>query len=132
MTNKEFAVRLRAIADVYEASEGVPQLYNVGECGSETVFCMDKGAAREALRAFGGGTKEDDGEWITYKPAKFPEILIRVYKNNVCNRLIVGTREVPATVIPARPATPEVTIPARVEEVYEWQCGSLLDEGDEK
>ena len=46
----------------------------------------------------------------------------------VCEKVLVETREVPRTVIPARD---EYVIPAHTEEVFEWRCGPLLDGGVE-
>ena len=129
MTNKEFAERLRKLAQVYEENPDAPQLYHLGECQHETVFAMDKAAAALAIKAFGPGDKSDDHDWLDYQPTAFPEIRVKVHKPGVCERVKVGERPVPETVVPARPAEAERLIPAHTEEVWEWQCGPLLAGG---
>lgn len=46
-------------------------------------------------------------------------------RSNVCQRKVVGTRTLPATVIPAKP---EQVLPEREEEIVVWECPeSVLD-----
>lgn len=54
------------------------------------------------------------------------------YREAVCERVVVGTEEIPATILPAVPAQAERVVPARTVEKVEWRCGkSLLDNGIE-
>lgn len=131
MTNQDLANRLRALAQVYEENPGAAQLYDFLDVGRLSVFCHDKEVTAATIRAFGPGDKKDDPAWIEYIPVLFPEVKIHVYKADVCERVKVGEREVEAVTIPAKPATEEVVIPARVEEVWEWRCGALLAPGGE-
>lgn len=57
---------------------------------------------------FGGGVGI---EWIAYR-------------ENVCERVVVGTK-----VVPAQPAHYVEAVPEKVEEVVEWKCPSLLKAG---
>ena len=43
-------------------------------------------------------------------------------RNNVCERVVVGTKVEPAHVIPAQP---ETQVPERVVEIYEYHCPTL-------
>lgn len=54
---------------------------------------------------FGGGVKV---EWIAYR-------------ESVCEKVVVGTK-----VVPAEPERIIAAVPERVEEVVEWRCPSLL------
>ena len=128
MTNSELAIRLRKLADLYDANPDAAQPHDLSQDRRELVFCHNKRTTAATIKAFGPGTK-DDSEYngtIVYKPHAFPEIEIHIFKSNVCERVKVGEREVPETVIPARPAQAEVVIPARTEEIFEWRCGALL------
>lgn len=127
LSNSEFASKLRAIADVYDANPGIPQLYNL-TAGNEYVFCHAKNEFAAAVKAFGTGEKGDDDDGLKFYPEITEGLTLRVYgfKSAICERVEVGK-----TVIPA---TPEVVIPATPEQivsVYEWHCGAFLDEGAE-
>ena len=88
MTNAEFAERLRALAEVYETHENVPQCNTNGPF---YVFCFEKGRAAAAIKAFGPGIKKDDGQsYIEYFPTAWPEIKVCVFKTAVCERVKVG------------------------------------------
>lgn len=131
MTNQEFSERLRAIARAYEANPEAKQLYDIRGDGKAAIYCHDKVEVAATIRAFGPGVKSDDGDCIRYFPENFPEITIIMFKNGVCDRVLVEIKEIPETVLPARPAEPERVIPAHTEEVWEWKCGPLLDGGSE-
>lgn len=47
-------------------------------------------------------------------------------RDKVCKRVVTGTKTLPATVIPAKPAEPERVIPGQTIEIVEWQCGESL------
>lgn len=44
----------------------------------------------------------------------------------ICKRVVTGTKTIPATVVPAKPAEPERVIPEQTIETVEWQCGESL------
>jgi hypothetical protein len=127
MTNAEFADRLEALAKVYRENPDMAQPYTAET--SWIVFAMDKKSAAATLRAFGAGTKEDEKDFIGYRPANWQDmrIKVKVYKYTVCERVVTGTRKTPGIVIPAAPAHGEVVIPGREEPVVEWRCGSILE-----
>lgn len=54
---------------------------------------------------FGGGVKV---EWVAYR-------------ESVCEKVVVGTK-----IVPAEPERIIAAVPERVEEVVEWRCPSLL------
>jgi hypothetical protein len=125
MENDKFAARLRELAEVYERNPGAARISNLTD-SHELLFCFDKESAAATIKAFGPGTKTDDGNSIRYYPDAWPEIVIHIFKDWVCERIVTGTREVPEVnhpeiVIPAR------TTPAHTEEIVEWRCGSLLN-----
>lgn len=57
------------------------------------------------VKDFGGGVKV---EWVAYREA-------------VCERVVVGTK-----IVPAEPERVVAAVPERTEEVVEWKCPSLL------
>lgn len=59
-------------------------------------------------KSFGGGVSV---QWVAYR-------------QNVCERVVVGTK-----VTPAQPARYVEATPEKVEEVVEWKCPSLLKAG---
>ena len=133
MTNLEFAKRLEDLAQVYRNHPNLQQPYEMLTSGLRLMI-HDKDAAAEAIRAFGPGDKKDSPgitEWfstIDYKPVAWRDLKISivVFKNRVCQRIVTGTRVIPETVIPARPAEPERIVAAHEEPIVEWRCGSLL------
>jgi hypothetical protein len=128
LTNRQFAAVLRRIATVYEQSPDIPKLYNLTN-GAEFVFCHSKESFAAAVKAFGPGRKDADAEDLLYFPELTRGTAIRIngFKSNMCERVKVGTKVIPAKeqlVIPEHviPATPE-----RTEDVYEWKCSPFLE-----
>lgn len=128
MTHAEYVDSLRQLADFYEAHSEIPLPGGAAEMRIYQVNSR-KDAATLA-RAFGACEKEytDDLFYITKKIGAIS--LCGVFtRNEVCERVVVGTRIVPERVVPAIQAQPEQVIPEQEEEIYEWKCSPIL--GDE-
>jgi hypothetical protein len=128
MTNREFAAKLRELADVYEQNESIPQPYQLGDVG-ELVFCHKLEDLRATIKAFGSGEKmKDEQGSIIFVPRRFPMIKVYGLLEGVCKRVPVGTRIVPA--VPERIIAAE---PPREETIYETRCPkSLLEDSAEQ
>ena len=125
ITNSELAAQLRALADIYEAHPDVAQPYSVQYGNPELYFCRDKDQFAATVKAFGPGEKRDEktnsmSGTISFVPSAFRAIEIVAYKAQVCERVVVGTREIPEQRIP------EKVIPARTEEIVEYRCRPFL------
>jgi hypothetical protein len=126
MTNKEFAERLQVLAALYKAEPELDLPYKGADEDTFQLYVHNGEQAERVIRAFGPGVKREpnyDKNIIEYLPERYPGMCIRIFKGGVCQRVKVGEREVERTVIPAKP---EFVVPAHVEEVWEWRCGSLL------
>ncbi len=132
-THKEFADGLRAIADWYEKNPHIP----IPRHPSINNYSVNtKGEAAAILRALGQCEKEYDENMFTLSH-KFGPIVARFvfYRESVCVKKVVGTREIAETVLPARE---ETIIPAHKEEIFEWECLPILasegesNQGDEE
>jgi hypothetical protein len=51
-------------------------------------------------------------------------------RENVCERVKVGEKEIPEQVIPAEPAKPEQIVAAHTEPIYEWKCPESILAGE--
>lgn len=127
---------LRALADLLEAHDELPLPYN----DIHWHFLSgrdDKADLARFARLIGGAlTKNTYGDDSSPGGAYF-ELRGRVhgltvsasaYRNQVCTRVVTGTREVTKTV-PA-PDAPMVEVTETVEDV-EWVCGPVLSEQSE-
>ena len=56
---------------------------------------------------------------------------ITVPRNLVCESTVVGTEMVPEMVIPGKPATSTVVIPATEKPIVKWNCVPLLSDEEE-
>jgi hypothetical protein len=115
MTNLELAGALRHLADIYEKNSDLPQLYEVRNANM-CIFCSSPEEWYQAIQVFGAGSKDDSAEWLVYTPNRLPFVKIHGYKRNICERVVVGTKTVPAFCVP------EQLFPARVEEIVEYRC----------
>ncbi len=123
MTNKELAQQFRELARVYEDNPDAIRPSSFGEGLHEYIFCRTLKEVSATLHAFGAGKKVDGTPFILFYPEKLPSIIVAIDKTKICKCIKVGERDVAEQVIPAKA---EVVIPAHKEEVYEWECGSLL------
>jgi len=130
LTNSQLAAQLRALADIYEAHPEIAQLYDFTDGAPGVfIFCHDKETFAATVKAFGAGTKKNGVEnSVNFIPDAFPKLLITSWKDKVCERVVVGTREIPERVVPA---TEGYTVPARTEEIVEYRCTPFLKTEEE-
>ena len=115
---------LRQLADLLENNEGLVLPYNKAH-SPIYIFTNSKKELQDWARAFLGTLeKKFDDESIKLS-GKIDGLHIGIFGNRegVCERVVVGTREVIVPAREAREAEPEHT--ETVEDV-EWICGSLL------
>src|SRR5579859_4336784 len=115
--HQEFARDLRAIADFVEAH---PEL-DVPSLDRIDIFPYDPKALPKYAAAFGKAAKDILGDsWFILRRT-FGAIKLEAtwQRERVCERVVVGQREVPDQIIPAKA---EEFIPAHKEDVYEWRC----------
>jgi hypothetical protein len=81
-------------------------------------------ATPEEIRAIGPGVKEYTGDLFYYN-VQGDGFLLKFFTSRatVCERKVVGYKETPAVVLPARG---EYRIPAKKEPIYEYDCKSIL------
>lgn len=126
MTNLEYANGLRLAADFYEAHPEIPvpgdKLDNFSTNG--------KDMARLVVKALGYCDKKYYDNGLLDITAKRGAITLRFVflRDDVCEKVVVGTKTIPAHVIPA---TAEVEVPEQVIEETEWRCGSLLSPSED-
>lgn len=109
MTGKEFADKLRATADWWEAHPDVEAGYDI----TVNVFFDTREAFIENARKLGRADKGEAGDWFYLTcdaPGGFP-VEFNIRRAQVCEAVVVGQRRVPRTV------TEEHT-----EDVIEWKC----------
>jgi hypothetical protein len=117
MTEKqaEFVRGLRELADWLEASpEWIGGYWNALRVDD---FVDTQDEFRAKARLLGGERRKDAvGNYLSVERFFGPHrVAVNVSREKVCERVVVGTREVPAE-------------PARVEEIVEWRCEpSILD-----
>lgn len=115
---------LRHIARVLEAKPLVPTPY----FGTLIQRVDDADQMLTVARAYGGfWEKSTDNDSFRLRQELSEDIAILAYtsRENVCTRVVVGTKVIPAETLPARE---ETVIPERVEEVVEWHCPESLNE----
>lgn len=116
---QQFAAGLRELAEMYETYPGMP-------VPNPYLFCYGASPRQlvEIARAQGAQeTKKDySGETFTLIKQFTGRLQVRfsISREQVCRKVVKGTREVPETVEPAK------TIPAHTEEIVEWECHPLL------
>ncbi len=117
LTRESLVAGLRAMADWYEMTEA-PMPYDP----HMAIYSINTKAEIAALaRQMGDCDKVIQNEMFSVTKAFGPvEIRGVVYRNQVCERVVVGYETV---TIPAQPAKPEETI---AKEIVEWKCGSLM------
>lgn len=117
MTNQEYAHSLRLIADWYEAHPEFEAPY-----GDFSVCNLNgKDTAAALVRALGGCEKEySENMFFIKKSFAGLKISFAFYRNDVCERVVVGEEDVP-----------EKIIPAQKREIVEWRCAPILAASDE-
>jgi hypothetical protein len=128
MTHTDYANGLRQVADFLESHPEIK--LPDAQLSCYAIFNKDEAAA--VLHAFGNAKKEyDDNIFLLSKD--FGAINLRYVgqRSAVCEKVQVGTKEVPEYVEPAVEAQPERVVPAHEEPIIEWRCGSILAPEDE-
>lgn len=98
---------LRELVDYLEARPDIPLPY----VGTMDAF-GDPAELPVIARAMGGFTKNHDGNYLTLVRSFGPvQLHVNFASEAVCERVVVGTEEVP-----------EKVTPAHVEEIVEWRC----------
>ena len=112
----QYAAKLRAVADWFEDHPDAP----APTFFSVDVFLPTRAALTAAARAIGSAEKVHAGEWF-YLRVTVAETLIdfNVSRTEVCERRVVGTREIPRTVTEAH-----------TEDIVEWECRSIFAEDE--
>lgn len=122
----ELVAGLRELADFLDSPRGLelpalgvaatawPQEYD--PVTYETVPGRSKRIMQRAARALGKADKRHEGHYFSLL-RKFGPVRLELttYREQVCEKVIIGTKEVP-----------EVTYPARTEDVVEWVCSDSL------
>lgn len=109
MSRQETIDGLRELADYLDARPNVPLPY---------LGMMNAFAEAEKLpvvaRAMGEFTKDQNGNFLSLvKDFRGVELRVNFASEDVCERVVVGTEEVPAK-------------PAHVREIVEWRCPESL------
>ena len=113
----EFARDLRAIADFIEAH---PEL-KLPSLSRLDIFESDAKSLPKYAAAFGNAAKDVLGDNLFILRRTFGTLKLEAnwQRDLVCERRIVGQREIPDQIVPAKD---EEFIPAHKEDVYEWRC----------
>ena len=112
---------LRGLAAFLETHPDVPRPSST--CGFY-VFCANKEEMAQAAKSVGGRLEKSatTNYFMLRKDFGPLRLEIAVEREQICERVVVGTKVVPAKPECVLPATPET-----VEEVIEWRCSSVLE-----
>ena len=115
MTNAEYVMGLRQLAEWYE---GHPDAVQPFESGRLEFVVHSRTVLAQVIRDFGGRWEKNAQGGLMFFCSTFGPFRLVMYTNQetVCTARKVGTRS-----IPARPAQPE-----RVEDVLEWDCQPIM------
>lgn len=112
MTTRELVTSLRAVADLYEAHPDLPIPY------LDPIHAfMSKEEAPVIAHALGRCEKiADDSFFRLRKKLGQLKLDFLVARDEVCERVVVGTKHVPA-----------LHIPAHEEDIVEWKCPKIME-----
>ena len=134
MERTEYISGLRELADLLEKHEELTLPFDGASASPIGVFTYSKKAIQDWARAFPAKLDKQFSDDNAFNMGlRLNGLLgglhIKIYGNreDVCERVVTGTREVVFAAEPARKARPERT---EIVEDVEWVCGSLL--GDEE
>ena len=118
LTHTTLAAGLRAAADWFESNQSIKLPYN--PC-LQILSVNTKAEVAELARQMGDCDKTISDSIFTVVK-RFGPVEVRgvAYREQVCERIVVGYETV---TVPAQPAKPEQTI---AKEIVEWKCGSLM------
>ncbi len=125
MTHTEYANALRRIADFVEVHPkiSIPDTTNI----DIYQWIEGKEFLTEIARIF-GTCKKDYGTTYSTVKKDFGGIFLSAttYKEQVCERVVIGKKIVPEIIIPAS------LIPEHEEEIVEWKCPESLLASEEE
>jgi hypothetical protein len=123
----QFIEGLRAVAQFYEENpgawyDGIHLTLNMYIWGRKTREILAR-----TVRSFGQCTKLYDDAYITVSRKFGDQVTLSVFASRaqVCRRVILGSRILPARTLPA---SGEVHLPATTEEIVAWRCDPLLQD----
>ena len=121
MTPKEYANCLRQAADFYDS---VGYDFPIPDGHLTKSFYFTPNSSKEMVtkiaRVFGSCEKSYNGSLFElYKDFDGVKISFIFGRDSVCEKRVVGTKEVPSCYIPSH-----------IEEIVEWDCKSILSEED--
>jgi hypothetical protein len=128
----EYTAGLRALADLLDEHEGIPLPYH-GTHSELCIFCDSKEQMADFARAVPGKLRKkvDEGSAVygfeLHGSIRGLKIVACTHRNEVCTRVVTGTREVTEAVPDPSVIVPLVEVTKTVEDV-EWVCGPLLAE----
>lgn len=118
----KYVAGLRKIADTIEAN---PELI-VPYLGAGVVQCGTVEEIRAFVKAFGGkwAKRSDENDFEMVQELSYGlSLMIFASHENVCQRVVVGTKHIPEIVVPA---SEERVIPAHEIEQVKWVCPEVL------
>lgn len=115
---------LRHIADVLEQNPLLPSPY-FGTAITSVENLEQMIAVGKSYGGFWEKSTTDDDFQLRRTLSDALSLMTYTARENVCTRVVVGTKVIPATTLPARE---EVYMPERVEEVVQWHCPKSLQE----
>ena len=120
----QFLFGLRELLEFVETHPGFP----LPVLPRFSVSVGSKEDLADAARTLGKVQKEVSSAWYSIQ-RQFGSITLDIFaaRDRVCERVVVGTK-----VIPARPEVLLPAVPERTEEIVEWKCGSLLAEEEQE
>lgn len=121
---EDFIQALRDLADFFEQHPDVPAPRWQQSISLFASYANPKADMAAVARAMGSAAKNYSDELVTLrKPfGEWLELTMHANRDEVCERVVVGTKIIPAEpkrIIPAQPA--------RTEDIVEWHCTPLLE-----
>lgn len=134
-TREDYISGLRKLADLLEQRTELPIPWHgdMDQGGALAVYMLsaEREAFVEAVRAL-PGKAEKAVERDTYRVSTMLDglgIEIVAFRDNVCRKVVTGTREVTKTIPDPAAQVPMVEVTETVEDI-EWVCGPLLAGGE--
>ena len=114
----------QSVLEWLAAHPEIPLPSEFSKWGHLNIYAWDnRKEARVMARAMGTFEKQADTNMLRLLKRFGRVTVCAVFRRRqVCERIVVDTKEIPEEVIPAK------TVPAHVEEVIVWRCPSLLDD----
>jgi hypothetical protein len=119
----DFISGLRQLAQVFESNPDMP----IPGWSQEITIWPDKledskADAKKLLEVLGGTEKKYDNLFeLSWNFGQMLKLRFLTYRENICERVVVGKKVIPAQEERVIPATEEY-----VEDIVEWKCSSIL------